>query len=143
MASPPLTNREYAYLRVVGEGSSSPVSNELGIGPTNSWSEGDVNPRNNIPRKFMSWQLESGLDDTSPIGEHIEALLEILEAKSDQMQKLANSYMCSIQCVGYFPASGHGLNLELSTLKRLVNLNLNIDYDFYYVSDNGHDLDYL
>jgi hypothetical protein len=41
------------------------------ISPTNEWSEGDINPRTGKPYKFMSWQLESGLDDTYPIEEHL------------------------------------------------------------------------
>lgn len=142
LASPPLTNREYAYFRVTGKGSHEKFSKIIGIEPTNQWSEGDINPRNSKPRKFMNWNLESGLDDTHGIEEHIEVLLSVLEPLKDTLSKLAEEYEFCIQCVGYFPASGHGIHLDKSTIKKAANLGLSVDYDFYYIDDNGHDLDY-
>ncbi|MCU7866650.1 MAG: DUF4279 domain-containing protein [Candidatus Thiodiazotropha sp. (ex Lucinoma borealis)] len=142
LASPPLTNREYAYFRVTGKGSHEKFSKIIGIEPTNQWSEGDINPRNNKPRKFMNWNLESGLDDTHGIEDHIEALFSVLEPLRDTLANLSDEYEFCIQCVGYFPASGHGIYLDKSTIKRAANLGIGFDYDFYYIDDYGHDLDY-
>jgi hypothetical protein len=142
LASPPLTNREYAYFSVGGNGSSQFVTSILKIEPTNQWSQGELNPRNNLPRKFMSWNLESGLNDTHPIEEHIEKLLEILAPLENELAKLSKDYEVYIQCVGYFPASGHGLNVSRSLIEKLHRLSLSLDYDFYFVEDYGHDLDY-
>lgn len=142
MASPPLTNREYAYLRISGKGDHLFVSKRLGLEPTNCWSEGDVNPRNNIPRKLMSWKYESGLDDTYSIEEHIKELFKVLEPLEETLVALRDKYELCIQCVGYFPASGHGINLNYETISKAASLGLSFDYDFYYVDDHGHDLDY-
>ena len=143
MASPPLTNREYAYFRVTGKGSHDFFSKTIGIEATNKWSEGDINPRNNQPQKYMNWNLESGLDDTHPIEDHISALFLILEPLQSILTSLSNDYNLCIQCVGYFPASGHGIHLDKSIIYKASNLGLSFDYDFYYLDDYNHNLDYF
>ena len=142
MASPPLTNREYAYLRIIGEYSHETISADLGIEPTNAWNQGDINKKNNMPRKFNSWQLESGLDDTNPIEAHLAELFAKLESVQERLLSLSKSCDIVIQCVGYFPASGHGIHLDKETVAKASCMGACFDLDFYYVSDNEHDLDY-
>ena len=142
MASPPLTNREYAYFRVTGKGDHDKVSKILGLEPTNEWSEGDINPRNSKPREFMCWNYESGLDDTHPLEEHINKIFLELSPLEEALLELSKEYNLYIQCVGYYPPSGHGAHLDQETVKKAARLGLAFDLDFYYVSDYGHDLDY-
>jgi len=142
MASPPLTDREYAYFKITGKGDSSVVSKALSVSPTNEWSEGDISPRNGSPYKFMSWQLESGLDDTFPLNEHIEKLFSILLPLESELNELSGNYELCIQCVGYYHPSGHGVHLDKSTIQKASKIGASVDMDFYYTSDYGHDLDY-
>ena len=142
MASPPLTNREYAYFQVSGHGSHMSFTNEIGIDPTTCWSEGDINPRTQRPYKFMAWHLESGLDDTHSIEEHIARLFEKLIPLETKLNKLSNNYELCIQCVGYFPSVVHGIHIDKQMISVAHKLALTFDYDFYYIDDNGHDLDY-
>ena len=142
LTSPPLTNREYAYFKVTGQGSHEEFSNAIGLESTNQWSEGDLNPRNKLPRKFMNWNLESGLDDTHDIDEHISALILVLAPLKSILLVLGEKYDLCIQCVGYYPVSGHGIHLDKAIVKKAADLGLSFDYDFYYIDDNGHDLDY-
>ncbi|MGH8613724.1 MAG: DUF4279 domain-containing protein [Gammaproteobacteria bacterium] len=143
MASPPLTDREYAYLRIAGKGDHKVITDTLGIEPTNAWNEGDINPRNNKPRKFTSWQLESGLDDTHPIKDHLETLFAKLEPLQQKLHSLSESYEIYVECVGYFPPSGHGIHLDKEVIRKAASIGAAFDLDFYYISDNGHDLDYV
>ena len=143
MASPPLTNREYAYLRITVKGKHELVTSQLGVEPTNAWNEGDNNPRNNMPRKFTSWQLESGLDDTKPIEEHLEILFSKLEPLKNKLLLLSKRHQIFIECVGYYPPSGHGMYLSPEIVNKAASMGAAFDLDFYYVSDYGHDLDYL
>ncbi|MCV6637522.1 DUF4279 domain-containing protein [Candidatus Albibeggiatoa sp. nov. NOAA] len=142
MASPPLTNREYAYFRIIGQGDHSIISKKLNISSTNEWSAGDINPRTKRAYKFTSWQLESGLDDTHSIDEHFEKLFSILQPLEAELNELSASYDLYLQCVGYFPPSGHGIHLDKAIIQKAAKLGLSIDMDFYYVDDHGHDLDY-
>lgn len=142
MASPPLTDREYAYFKITGEGDCSVISKTLGISSTNEWSEGDISPRNGRPYKFMSWKLESGLDDTNPLNEHIEKLFSKLQPLEKELNVLSANYELCIQCVGYFHPSSHGIHLDKLVIQKASKLGVSVDMDFYYISDNGHDLDY-
>ncbi len=82
------------------------------------------------------------MDDTHPIDEHIEKLLSVLTPLKKELASLSKSYELTLQCVGYFHPSGHGIHFPKSTVEQIANLALCIDADFYYVSDYGHDLDY-
>ena len=90
----------------------------------------------------MRWNLESGLDDTQSIDLHIEKLLSVLEPLALELAELSTKYEVYIQCVGYFPPPSHGLHLDRKVIERISRLSVSLDYDFYFVSDNGHDLDY-
>ena len=143
MASPPLTDREYAYLRITCPGEYSRVTSELGLEPTNAWNKGDLNPRTDKPRNFTSWQLESGLDDKHPIEQHLAKLFKIFEPLTDKLLVLSKDHEIYIQCVGYFPASGHGIHIDKSHVKKAAAMGAAFDLDFYYIDDHGHDLDYV
>lgn len=142
MSSPPITDRTYAYFKVTGSGSCDVVEQALGLECTNSWSEGDIRPQNGRPYKFMSWKLESGLDDTHDLREHIECLFEILIPLEPKLVELSENYELTLQCVGYFHPTGHGIHFTKSTAQKIASLCLSVDADFYYIDDHGHDLDF-
>ncbi|NVK21035.1 MAG: DUF4279 domain-containing protein [Kangiellaceae bacterium] len=144
MASPPLTDREYAYLRISNEdGSHSEITEILKLEPTNCWNKGDINRANNRPRNQVSWQLESGLDDTHPIEEHLDKIFSILTPLKSELVKLSDKYNICIQCVGYYHPSQHGIHLDHSTLEKAYSIGASFDFDCYFVDDYGHDLDYV
>ena len=140
MTSPPLTDREYAYFRVTGSGQHEIITEILGIQPSNAWSEGDENVRTGKPREFMSWVMNSGLDDTEPMEKHISSLLAFLGTKKSALHKLLAEYNLVIQCVGYYTPSGHGTHLDRETVREAAQLGLCFDMDYYYVDDYGHDV---
>jgi hypothetical protein len=142
LASPPLTDRTYAYFAITGSGKTDPVKALLPLEPVNSWSEGDKHWLNGKTFKHMSCKYESGLDDRDPLDEHIEVLLDMLQPYKWQLLHLAKNYDLTIHCVGYYPASGHGLHLDKDVVARAAELGLCFDLDFYYTEDNGHDLDF-
>lgn len=140
MTSPPLTCREYAYFHITGPGSHESITKALGLRPTEAWNVGDVNPRNGKPRSFMSWRLSSGLDNTEPLDQHIKSLFMSLCLKADELRTLWVDYDLSLQCVGYFPCSGHGAHFDREQVRQAAQLGLSIDLDFFYVDDHEHDV---
>ena len=140
MTSPPLTNREYAYFHVTGPGTHEQITAFLGLEPSEAWNVGDINPRNGKPRKFMSWRLSSGLDDTKSLEQHVQSLFLFLHPKSDALKPLWLDYELTLQCVGYFPPSGHGMHFNREQLRQAAQLGLAFDLDFYYVDDYEHDV---
>ena len=140
MTSPPLTCREYAYVRITGPGTHEKVTEILGLTPSEAWNAGDEDPRRGKPRKFMSWRLSSGLDDTHSLDQHIENLFLFLQMKADALRQLWVEYELTLQCVGYFPPSGHGMHFDREKIRQAAKLGLAFDLDFYYVDDHGHDV---
>ena len=140
MTSPPLTNREYAYFHVTGPGTHEQITAILGLKASEAWNVGDINPRNGQPRIFMSWRLSSGLDDTKPLDQHIENIFLYLHLKADALRSLWLEYDLTLQCVGYFPPSGHGMHFTREQLRQAAKLGLALDLDFYYVDDFEHDV---
>ena len=143
MASPPLTSREYAYLKITGEGSFLVISEALGLEPTNAWNKGDINRKNGRLRNLTSWQLESGLDDRCSIDEHLNALVLLLEPVEKKLYQLSSQYDICVQCVGYFPPASHGINIDNKMVRFASRIGGSIDFDFYFVDDFGHDLDFV
>lgn len=50
MTSPPLTRRQYAYLRITGPGTHESITETLALRPTEAWNVGDENPGNGRPQ---------------------------------------------------------------------------------------------
>ena len=140
MTSPPLTNREYAYFHITGPGSHEDVTALLGVRPSEAWNVGDVNPRNGKPRTFMSWRMSSGLDDTRLLAEHISNILLWLHPRAEALRQLWVDYDLTLQCVGYFPPSGHGLHFDREQVRQAAQLGLAFDLDFYYLDDYAHEI---
>ena len=88
----------------------------------------------------MSWRMSSGLDDTSLLAEHIAALLHRLLPKASDIRKLWVDYDLTLQCVGYFPPSGHGMHFDREQVRQAAQLGLALDLDFYYVDDHEHEI---
>jgi hypothetical protein len=140
MTSPPLTDRQYAYFRVTGPGTHEEVTANLGLEPSEAWNAGDINPRNGKPRKSMYWEKRSGLDDKQPIDEQLKTLFLYLGSRSEALRSLWVEYDLTLQCVGHFPPSGHGLHFTREQVRQAAQLGLAIDLDFYFLDDYGHEI---
>jgi hypothetical protein len=140
MTSPPLTFREYAYLAITGPGTHEQVTQILGLSPSNAWNIGDINLRNGKPWKYMQWRLKSCLDDQQPLDRHIDQLLLRLQSRVDALRQLWADYDLILQCVGYFPPSGHGMHFNREQIRKAAQFGLAFDLDFYYVDDYGHEV---
>lgn len=138
MSSPPLTDREYAYFAVSGPGTHESITEILRYEPSQAWNPGDRSDTGRI-QNGMRWCLDSGFDDKEPLERHIDALLSYLEQREEELKNLWLEYDLIIQCVGYYPASGHGAHLNREVVRRGARLGLAFDLDFYYVDDFGHD----
>lgn len=87
----------------------------------------------------MCWQLRSGLDDTHPLENHIQAILAVIETRAKECQVLWPDHDLVLQCVGYFPTRvGSGVHLDREVVRKAGLLGLAIDFDHYFVEDHGH-----
>jgi hypothetical protein len=133
MENPPLTMREYAYLAISGPGEHEAVTAALQLQPAEAWNVGDINPRNGKPRRSMRWMLKSDLDDTRSLREHIDALLDVLATRENEVRTLWLAYDLTLQCVGHYPST-HGAHFDREVIRRAANLGLAIDLDSYVLA---------
>ncbi len=88
----------------------------------------------------MAWCLNSGLDDKQPLDEHIKQLFLALRPRAEALHQLWVEYDLTLQCVGYFPPSGHGMYFDREQIRQAAQLGLAFGLDFYYVDNFGHDV---
>ncbi|QTD46599.1 DUF4279 domain-containing protein [Ottowia testudinis] len=132
----PLTAREYAYLLIVGPGKHERITEILGIQPSDACNADETNWKTGRPCKRMFWKWKSGLDDTRPMQEHIEAILRWFHLKGDAVRELWVDYDLILECVGHYPAStGPGIYFNREIIRQVAQLGLAIDCDFYFVED--------
>ena len=135
----PLTAREYAYVHITGPGTHEQVTEILGMRPSDSWNVGDTNVRNGRPYRSMSWELKSGLDDTHPLDQHIKELLVVLGTRAHRIRELWVEYDLTLQCVGYYLPTCHGMHFDREQVRQAAQLGLCLDLDFYYLDDRPTD----
>lgn len=139
MSERSLTPREFVYLRITGPGGHAAITERLGFPPSEAWDVGDVHPKSGKPRRFMCWQLRSGLDDTHSVDEHLRSLLAGLRLKAAELRELWVDYDLTLQCVGYYPPSaGSGMHFDREVVRQAAQLGLAIDCDHYFIDDHDH-----
>lgn len=107
----------------------------LGFQPAEAWNAGEINPRTGRSRPSMLWKMQSGLDDKQPLEQHIASLLLYLKPKAEALRELWVDYDLTLQCVGYYPPSGHGAHFDREQIRQLAQLGIALDLDFYYQED--------
>jgi Domain of unknown function (DUF4279) len=123
-------DKEYAYFSVIGPGSHESITELLRIPPSRAWNAGDPNTRTGRAYGQMFWQLDSGLDQTQPLSNHIDTLLLILGTRTGELRSLWLENTLTLQCVGHYTSS-HGLHLDREHVRQIASLGLAIDLDFY------------
>ena len=122
----------YAYLWVRGfDPPHSRISDALGLEPSEAFHEGDPWYKDRT-RPFSSWHLTSPLPRTEVfLDAHIEALLDVLEPKREQLAEVAARYEVGMNCVGYYTSANPGIHLSAEVLRCCAGLGLSIDFDLY------------
>lgn len=133
-----MTNREFAYFSVRGGGSCDVITKAIGCDPSQAYSEGDPDLKTGKPRGFTHWRLNSGLDDTEVLERHIDAIILWLNRFPGAVKRLSEEYELTLQCVGWYPGPGHGAHLNREQIRVLGQLGIAVDFDFYFLDDNGH-----
>ena len=89
------TEREYAFLIIEGHGPLPKITEALDIDPDTGWSEGDAWPSKSDPdrvRKRTNWRLNSGLNDTYPLNQHVREVMARLSGKRNAVLRLGAQY---------------------------------------------------
>lgn len=136
MTSPPETDREYAYFQAVGDDNPDIITKKLGIEPSESWKLGETSERRGqiITRRSSRWKLDSGLNDQSLLNDHLSALLEQLQPKSQELRNIREKFKTQLVCVGYYYQS-FTFELDFETQHKATELGLSFHFDTYSFGD--------
>ncbi len=130
MASPTQTDRQYAYFRAEGTDEPSWVSSRLDLTPDRCWCLGEPYERNGkvFTRRSSVWALDSGLDDTQPLNDHIETLLKRLEPHRNAVLGTGTRFRTQIVCVAYcFESFNWELSFHAQRLATALGISFVID----------------
>ncbi len=60
--------------------------------------------------------------------------------KAEALRKLWVEFDLTLQCVGHFPPSGHGMHFSREQILQAAQLGLASDLDLYNQDDYGHEI---
>jgi hypothetical protein len=133
-------NEQYAYLTVVGDFRPESVTAKLGLEPSETWKKGDRNERTHLERKFSRWSIDSRLERSASLEDHVRDVLEQVLPNAEQIRQVATEYKVWVQLVGFFHNNYPGFGMDRELISGLAQLNLGVDCDFYYLySDSRED----
>jgi hypothetical protein len=126
-------NEQYAYLTVVGDFRPESVTAKLGLEPSEAWKKGDRNERTHLERKFSRWSIESRLERSASLEDHVRDVLEQVLPNADQIRQVTTEYKVWVQLVGFFHNNYPGFGMDRELISGLAQLNVGVDCDFYYL----------
>jgi hypothetical protein len=133
MAKP---NEQYAYLAFKGDFDPQTITDRLRLSPSESWKRGTLNERAKREYTFSLWSLNSRLDRSAALEDHIRDVLNQAENSAEAIQSL-QSESPLLQAVGYFYEYYPGFHLDRETVSKLARLGLEVDCDFYFDGPNA------
>lgn len=135
MAEQPEGKWTAVCLRIVSsELTCGDITSQIGLQPTKCHEKGTLaSPRNPRSHRLESsaWILDSGLEDGADAKQHFEALLTLIEPRSDKLAVLRSS--CRIEFfIGYWSGNGQGgFVLPADLISRLASLSIDWSLDLY------------
>lgn len=128
--------RQYAYFLVTGCGIPDPVTDAVGVRPSECHSDSDLNPRTGHPWGVMKWRLNSGESDNASVQQHVDSLLLWLNRKPAAVKSLSDDYDLTL-CIACWADDTFGLHLARDQTRLLGRLGIAIDYDGYVASETS------
>jgi len=125
-----LMDRNYAYLRIIGEGEIKEVTRALGVEPTKSWNKGDVRKAGGV-YEFSNWTYNAQKFEDKVLDSSIEKVVDFLESLNWSQVLLPSGFEGTIQCVSYHKERSPGFHLDRKLISRIAELNMEVDFDLY------------
>lgn len=108
------------------------ITKIVGIRPDKSVAKGMYHGGKTLPAKRTEWQIESGLDRSASLAQHVPVLLQKLGPMAESIKSLATSSNCDItfSCVVYSDKSPP-LYFEPKWVSDIAKLGAALDIDLY------------
>lgn len=128
----------YAYFMLTGmEFDPDEVTTKVSINPTETWRKGDlINTRGTRRHKENGWSVYSKIEKSADLEEHINSVLEQLQAGWIPLLELCKCYAAEIACVIYYRrGSVPAIHFDPDIVAQAAKLNAEIDVDFYVLPE--------
>jgi Domain of unknown function (DUF4279) len=125
------SDTQYAYFHVRGSFDPDEVTRRVGLVPTETAREGDVIGSTTKKRPCSLWALHSRLERRAPLEQHVQDVLDQLDANKMAFEALSRELGGTMELVGYFHECEPGVALERQIVERLAGYALTLDCDFY------------
>ncbi|MFE1746281.1 DUF4279 domain-containing protein [Coleofasciculus sp. H7-2] len=108
------------------------ITAKVGIIPTKIWKVGDlIHPKAGIRRKRNGWSLESKLEKSAELEDHIKSVLEQIQPGWLPMVEISSRYEAEIDCVVYVRGQVPAIHFDKDIVEQAAKLNAEIDVDLY------------
>ncbi len=121
-------------LRIVSETLSvAEITTMTGVPPDRSSDRGTLRRGSSLPRRFSSWEIESGLNAAMDVAAHVSRIVERMAGHADALRRtaeLADGFELSI--VGRFEPTvddSPGVNLTGDHLAFLASVRASLDLE--------------
>ncbi|MGA9380240.1 MAG: DUF4279 domain-containing protein [Phormidium sp.] len=114
------------------------ITAKLGIIPDETWRVGDlITPRGTIRKKHNGWRLNSKLEKSAELEDHVKSVLEQLQVGWLPLVELCSQYYAEIAGVIYYwSGSVPAIHFDKHIMQQVAELNAEIDVDLYLLAKN-------
>jgi hypothetical protein len=130
-----MQHEAHVYFAVFEFGQDASVVTALaGFEPTESWVVGQpMRRRPDVTHKHSRWTFKSPLPLSTPVAEHLDALLSALEPHAPGVRAVRSRFPAHITCAVYFRTHTPGFQLSETLTARVAALALALDFDLYFL----------
>jgi hypothetical protein len=109
------------------------ITNLLKISPTKVKRIGDlINPKGTRRYTHNSWRIESKLQKSDGLEEHINSIFEQLQPSWQSLASLCSQYEAEISCIIYINSEQiPAIHFSKDIIRKVHELNAEIDVDLY------------
>ncbi len=125
--------------------SPSDLTTLLGITPSSVSKKGEIRliGASDHPARVKAtqniWSLDSTLDTSNDLEQHIEQLLSILMSHKEDIKKVTSISTARFRCTLLLQDSRPGITFSSAQLSNMSELNAILDLDFYFLGDRNSD----
>jgi hypothetical protein len=114
------------------------ITDKLKIIPTKIWRKGDlINPKGKIFYSENGWSLQSQLNQSAELEDHLQWIFEKLQTQWDSVREICSRYYPEISCVIYVSNQVPAIHFSQEILQEVNQLNAEIDVDIYVLPESN------
>ena len=109
------------------------ITAKVGIIPSEIWRVGDlISQRATIRHKHNGWSVNSKLEKSADLEDHVQSVLEQLQPGWLSLVELCKRYYAEIECVIYIVGDDRpAIHFDKHIMQQVAELNAEIDVDLY------------